>query len=47
LPPDAKGKAIFGTVAVKVEIDKMGKPRMLDRVTVEVETTITVNFEPR
>jgi TonB family protein len=74
LPPDAKGKAKFGTVAVKVEIDKMGKsssvevikadpvlakavleavrkwcwkPLVLDGVAVEVDTTITVNLEPR
>jgi TonB family protein len=30
LPPDAKGKAKFGTVAVKVEIDKMGKPSSVE-----------------
>jgi TonB family protein len=73
-PPDAKGKHIFGTVAVEVEVDKNGepstikvlkgdsvlaqavvqamkewrwKPMRLNGELVEVDTTITVSFEPR
>jgi protein TonB len=72
-PPEAKSKAIFGLVVVKVEIDKTGtptsvkllsgdpvlavavmdavkkwrwKPYKLNGTAVEVETTISVHFEP-
>ena len=72
-PPEAKGKGIYGTVAVEAEIDKEGKPTSvkilagdpalsgvvveavkrwrwkpykLNGVAVEVDTRITVTFDP-
>jgi len=42
LPPDVNGKSIFGTVAVKVEIDRMGKPSSLEVIKGDPELTKAV-----
>jgi TonB family protein len=41
-PPDVNGKSIFGTVAVKVEIDRMGKPSSLEVIKGDPELTKAV-----